>query len=95
VRFTRVQRCVERALASRPMAALDDCPRPGKELTTAKKWVFAVRQQNLRPLDPAPFATALWKSTRQILSSNRQLDCLPPCCHDFHPATNQKPGYKP
>src|SRR5271166_180472 len=28
-----VQRCVERALACRPMAALDDRPRPGREAT--------------------------------------------------------------
>jgi Homeodomain-like domain len=37
-----VQRCVERALASGPMAALDDRPRPGKEPTItaeAKAWV--------------------------------------------------------
>jgi hypothetical protein len=38
-----VQRCVERALAYGAMAALDDCPRPGKEPTitaAAKAWVF-------------------------------------------------------
>ena len=37
-----VQRCVERALASGPMAALDDRPRPGREATItaeAKAWV--------------------------------------------------------
>jgi hypothetical protein len=37
-----VQRCVERALAYGAMAALDDCPRPGKEPTItaeAKAWV--------------------------------------------------------
>jgi transposase len=37
-----VQRCVERALAYGPMAALDDRPRPGKEPTItaeAKAWV--------------------------------------------------------
>src|SRR5271166_188139 len=38
---TTVQRCVERALAYGPMAALDDRPRPGKEPTItaeAKAW---------------------------------------------------------
>ena len=37
-----VQRCVERALAFGPMAALDDRPRPGREATItaeAKAWV--------------------------------------------------------
>ena len=37
-----VQRCVERALAYGPMAALDDRPRPGREATItaeAKAWV--------------------------------------------------------
>jgi len=33
VHHQTVQRCVERALAYGAMAALDDCPRPGKEPT--------------------------------------------------------------
>ena len=39
-----VQRCVERALAYGPMAALDDRPRPGREATItaeAQAWVVA------------------------------------------------------
>src|SRR5262249_8694144 len=42
VHHQTVQRCVERALACGPMAALDDLPRPGKEPTitaAAKVWV--------------------------------------------------------
>jgi transposase len=42
VHHQTVQRCVERALAYGPMAALDDRPRPGKEPTItaeAKAWV--------------------------------------------------------
>src|SRR4029077_1669428 len=42
VHHQTVQRCVERALAYGPMAALDDRPRPGKEPTitaAAKAWV--------------------------------------------------------
>ena len=42
VHHQTVQRCVERALAYGPMAALDDRPRPGKEPTItaeAKTWV--------------------------------------------------------
>src|SRR5215207_8951876 len=40
-----VQRCVERALAYGPLAALDDRPRPGKEPTItpeAKAWLVSV-----------------------------------------------------
>src|SRR3974390_3181168 len=40
-----VQRCVERALAYGPLAALDDRPRPGKEPTItpeAKAWLVAL-----------------------------------------------------
>jgi hypothetical protein len=39
------QRCVKRALAYGPMAALDDMPRPGKEPTItaeAQAWVMAI-----------------------------------------------------
>src|SRR5260370_36759883 len=42
VRHQTVQRCVERALAYGPLAALDDRPRPGREPTItaeAKAWV--------------------------------------------------------
>src|SRR5882757_8306103 len=42
VHHQTVQRCVERALARGPMAALDDLPRPGKEpqiTAEAKAWV--------------------------------------------------------
>src|SRR5215813_7368053 len=42
VHHQTVQRCVERALAYGPIAALDDQPRPGKEPTItaeAKAWV--------------------------------------------------------
>ena len=42
VHHQTVKRCVERALAHGPMAALDDLPRPGKEPTItaeAKAWV--------------------------------------------------------
>ena len=40
-----VQRCVERAVAEGPMAALDDRPRPGKELMItleAKAWLVSL-----------------------------------------------------
>src|ERR1035438_3617435 len=45
VHHQTVQRCVERALAYGPMAALDDLPRPGKEPTItveAKAWLVSL-----------------------------------------------------
>jgi len=45
VHHQTVQRCVERALAHGPMAALDDRPRPGKEptiTTEAKAWLVSL-----------------------------------------------------
>ena len=45
VHHQTVQRCVERALAYGPMAALDDRPRPGKEPTItpeAKAWLVSL-----------------------------------------------------
>ena len=45
VHHQTVQRCVERALAYGPLAALDDRPRPGKEPTItpeAKAWLVSV-----------------------------------------------------
>src|SRR5215470_17838967 len=53
-----------------------------------KRWVFPVRQQNLRPLDPARrlrSRTRYRNQPRQILISNRQLNRLPPCRHDLPP----------
>ena len=45
VHHQTVQRCVERALAYGPLAALDDRPRPGKEPTItpeAKAWLVSL-----------------------------------------------------
>jgi hypothetical protein len=53
-----VQRCVERALAYGPMAALDDRPRPGKEPTItaeAKAWLVSLADQFEKPYSkPVP-----------------------------------------
>ena len=51
VHHQTVQRCVERALAYGPMAALDDRPRPGKEPTItaeAEAWVVNLAWPLLR-----------------------------------------------
>ena len=57
VHHQTVQRCVERALAYGPMAALDDRPRPGKQPTitaAAKAWIvssFLARRSRTRDED--------------------------------------------
>jgi hypothetical protein len=46
-----VQRCVERALAYGPLAALDDRPRPGKEPTItpeAKAWLVSLAREKAK-----------------------------------------------
>jgi transposase len=53
VHHQTVQRCVERALAHGPMAALDDLPRPGKEPTItaeAKAWLVSVACRKAKEL---------------------------------------------
>src|SRR6202158_2954058 len=48
-----VQRCVERAVAEGPMAALDDRPRPGREPTItgeAKAWLVSLACQKAKDL---------------------------------------------
>ena len=52
-----VQRCVERALAYGPMAALDDRPRPGREATItaeAKAWVVDLACRKAKELGYPP-----------------------------------------
>ena len=65
VHHQTVQRCVERALAYGPIAALDDRPRPGKEPTItaeAKAWVVKQLQDLLQPqIYPVyPFDMPTW-----------------------------------
>src|ERR1700726_3881865 len=53
VHHQTAQRCVERALAFGPMAALDDRPRPGKEPTItveAKAWVVDLAWRKAKEL---------------------------------------------
>jgi transposase len=53
VHHQTVQRCVERALAYGPMAALDDLPRPGKEPTItseAKAWLVSLACRKAKEL---------------------------------------------
>jgi transposase len=59
-----VQRCVERALAYGPLAALDDRPRPGKEPTItpeAKAWLVSLACDKAKEHG---YAHELWTTTR-------------------------------
>ena len=66
-----VQRCVERALAYGPMAALDDRPRPGREPTItaeAKAWVVDLACRKAKELG---YPRELW-TTRLLARHARE-----------------------
>jgi transposase len=66
-----VQRCVERAAAEGPMAALDDRPRPGKQPTItleAKTWLVALACRKAKELG---HPHELW-TTRRLASHARE-----------------------
>ncbi len=66
-----VQRCVERALVYGAMAALDDCPRPGKEPTItaeAKAWLVSLACRKAKELG---YPHELW-STRLLARHSRE-----------------------
>jgi transposase len=71
VHHQTVQRCVERALAYGPMAALDDRPRPGKEPTItaeAKAWLVALACRKAKELG---YPHELW-TTRLLARHARE-----------------------
>ena len=71
VHHQTVQRCVERALAYGPMAALDDRPRPGKEPTItaeAKAWVVNLACRKAKELG---YPHELW-TTRLLARHARE-----------------------
>src|ERR1700739_226536 len=66
-----VQRCVERAVAEGPMAALDDRPRPGKEPTItleAKTWLVSLACRKAKELG---YPHEVW-TTRLLANHARQ-----------------------
>src|ERR1700688_2652439 len=66
-----VQRCVERAVAEGPMAALDDRPRPGREPTItleAKAWLVSLACQKAKDLG---YPHELW-TTRLLARHTRE-----------------------
>jgi transposase len=71
VHHQTVQRCVERALAYGPMAALDDRPRPGKEpkiTVEAKAWLTSLACRKAKELG---YPHELW-TTRLLASHARE-----------------------
>src|SRR4249919_2569123 len=71
VHHQTVQRCVERALACGPLAALDDRPRPGKEpliTVEAKAWLAALACQKAKDLG---YPHELW-TTRLLARHARE-----------------------
>jgi hypothetical protein len=68
-----VQRCVERALAYGPMAALDDRPRPGREpaiTAAAKTWVVNLACRKAKELG---YPHELW--TTRLLARHVRSPC--------------------
>src|ERR1700692_2700343 len=71
VHHQTVQRCVERALAYGPMAALDDRPRPGKEPTItaeARTWLVSLACRKAKDLG---YPHELW-TTRLLARHARE-----------------------
>src|SRR6202521_2916499 len=69
-----VQRCVERAVAEGPMAALDDRPRPGREPTItleAKTWLMSLAGRQAKELG---YPHELW--TTRLLARHARV-CWP------------------
>ena len=69
VHHQTVERCLERALAYGAMAALDDCPRLGKEPTItaeAKTWLVSVACRKAKDLGYPPNCgrRGFWLATR-------------------------------
>ena len=77
VHHQTVQRCVERALACGPLAALDDLPRPGKEPTItaeAKAWVVDLAWRKAKELG---YPHELW--TTRLLARHAPLNGVSSC----------------
>src|ERR1700741_3347757 len=71
VHHQTVQRCVERAVAYGPMAALDDLPRPGKEPTitvAARAWLVDLACRKAKELG---YPHELW-TTRLLAQHARE-----------------------
>src|ERR1700704_5299523 len=71
VHHQTVQRCIERALAYGPLAALDDRPRPGKEPTItpeAKAWLVSLACRKAKELG---YPHELW-TTRPLAPPARE-----------------------
>jgi hypothetical protein len=59
-----------------------------------ERWVFPVRQQNLRPLDRLAGSVRDRAIETNLAKSSAPIDnsCLPPCCHDSTPRHESEAG---
>jgi hypothetical protein len=80
VHHQTAQRCVERALAFGPMAALDDRPRPGKEPTiTAEAKAWVVGRSNWRSARRTVFVASEGWSTLELRWSSVAVMAIVQC----------------
>jgi hypothetical protein len=88
----------QRAIGDRPLdAALDRLMMHAKSSSHGKeRRVLAIGQQHRGPRHPARRLGSGPRKSRQrfnFLLGHRQLNCLPPCCHDTNPrSANLKRG---
>src|SRR5665647_3792144 len=93
VHHQTVQRCIERALAYGPLMALDAALHRlmmhAQPLSYRKKrWLLAISQKHLRTLHPARrFGSRArhGQQPRNVAVIHRQLNRLPPSCHNTTP----------
>ena len=84
VHHQTVQRCVERAVAYGPLAALDDRPRPGKEPTItpeAKAWLVSLACDKAKEHG---YPHELWTTRRMRSVSLKKFLALPPVPAELH-----------
>src|SRR5580693_6668107 len=87
-----VQRCVERAVAEGPLAALDDRPRPGREPTItpeAKAWLVSLACRKAKELG---YPHELWTTRLLARAWTRGGTCVPRQPRPGHSVQDPRPG---
>ena len=92
-RSRSVVECRQRTIGYRPLdAALNRLMMHAKSSSHGKeRRVLAIGQQHRCPRHPARRLGSRPRKSRQrfnLLLGHRQLDCLPPCCHDTNPRSD-------
>jgi hypothetical protein len=73
------------ARSTQRCTADDAIPRLGRRQRTMDHPGRPEASVPARPGSPVPFATGYFSQSRQILASNAQFQCSPPCRHDLQP----------